>query len=159
MSDIEAAREEKYNLLKGEILDQGYDPLSFQIYCEQLKKDGSDDIDAWDYEELKQTIKEFKQKEDEKEKRMSTVSSLPLKQQSEEEEKKEEEKKEQGSAAQRSSSTPTSDFQVSKNIDDMNFKVEIECKVPQRTPLTDYIMENSNKVPHSPLRFSKLRSS
>lgn len=34
------------------------------MYCEQIKKDGSDDIDAWSLDELRQTINNFKQKEE-----------------------------------------------------------------------------------------------
>jgi predicted transcriptional regulator len=34
------------------------------VYCEQIKKDGSDDIDAWTIDELKQAIANFKKKEE-----------------------------------------------------------------------------------------------
>jgi hypothetical protein len=54
----------KYNLLKEQILDQGYDALAFQVFCEQLKKGGGDDIDAWTYAELETTIANFKRKEE-----------------------------------------------------------------------------------------------
>lgn len=62
MSDND--RDKKYALLKDEIIDQGYEPLAFQVYCETLKRDGGEDIDAWGYEELNTTIQAFKKKEE-----------------------------------------------------------------------------------------------
>ena len=48
----------KQQLLKSEIIDNGYDQTEFIEFCMQKKKDG-DDLNNWTYEELKKIIKEF----------------------------------------------------------------------------------------------------
>ena len=49
---------QKQNLLKSEIIDNGYDQSEFIEFCMQKKKEG-DDLNNWTYEELKNIIKEF----------------------------------------------------------------------------------------------------
>jgi hypothetical protein len=51
-------------LLKERIVDGGFDPLAFQVFCEQMKRGGGDDIDAWDYQELNQAISAYIEKEE-----------------------------------------------------------------------------------------------
>ena len=48
----------KQQLLKSEIIDNGYDQTEFIEFCMQKKKDG-EDLNNWTYEELKKIIKEF----------------------------------------------------------------------------------------------------
>lgn len=47
-----------------QIIDAGYDHVAFQVYCEQIKQNGSQDIDLWTYEELLKTVQDFKRREE-----------------------------------------------------------------------------------------------
>ena len=55
---MEDEKFQKQNLLKSEIIDNGYDQSEFIEFCMQKKKEG-DDLNNWTYEELKNIIKEF----------------------------------------------------------------------------------------------------
>ena len=49
----------KQELLKREIIDKNLDKDSFLDYCILIKENG-DDLDLWSYEELEETIKNFR---------------------------------------------------------------------------------------------------
>ncbi|CAD8101533.1 unnamed protein product [Paramecium sonneborni] len=121
MQDIEQERQRKQDLLMSSIVDAGYDTIAFQVYCEQIKQNGSQDIDLWTYEELQKTIQDFIKKEDQKE--LNVPNDLK----------------------QHDPEPANKIFQIPKVQDDSNFFTEVQCQLPGRTKLTDYIMENTHK--------------
>lgn len=54
----EAERRAKQDFLREEVLDKGYDPSHFVVFCENLR--GSN-VDLWAFDELQQVVREFKQ--------------------------------------------------------------------------------------------------
>ncbi|CAD8164542.1 unnamed protein product [Paramecium octaurelia] len=127
MQDIEQERQRKQDILMSQVVEAGYDTIAFQVYCEQIKQNGSQDIDLWTFEELQKTIQDFIKKEDQKEMQQQNLLIV------------------QNDSRQLNLQTNNTQFQIQKIQDDSNFITEVQCQLPGRTRLTDYIMENTHK--------------
>lgn len=52
-------RAKKQAFLKHTILEKGYDPSEFQEFLERKKYDGGNNIDLWEFNDLKEVCFEF----------------------------------------------------------------------------------------------------
>lgn len=51
-------------MLYEQIIEAGYDATAFQVYCETIKENGSQDIDLWTVPEMTKLISDFRRKEE-----------------------------------------------------------------------------------------------